>query len=139
MTLPGFDVSDALAQTAPDGTMNVMPVLAEISDRVRQRRPGDEPHTISITLLPMTPDDVAFLQETLGVGPVRIFSRGYGSCRIQATAIHGVWSVQFFNSTDTILLDTIEICDVPIVACAAEEDFRDSADRLSEIRDAYFL
>jgi hydrogenase-1 operon protein HyaF len=49
-----------------------------------------------------------------------------------------VWSVQFFNTMDTILLDTVEIGDVPIVACAAEEDFRDSAERLREIEDAYF-
>jgi hydrogenase-1 operon protein HyaF len=122
----------------PSGAMNVMPVLAEIRDRVRRRRPDDPAHTISLTLLPMTPDDVAFLQATLGQGPVRITSRGYGTCRVQATATHGVWSVQFFNTMDTILLDTVEISDVPIVACAAEEDFRDSAERLREIEEAYF-
>jgi hydrogenase-1 operon protein HyaF len=113
-------------------------VLAEIRDRARRRQQGDAAHTISLSLLPMTPQDIAFLQESLGAGPVRIVSRGYGSCRIQATAIHDVWSVQFFNTMDTILLDTLEIGDVPIVACAAEGDFRDSAVRLREIKDAYF-
>jgi hydrogenase-1 operon protein HyaF len=133
MTLPELAIG-----TAPDGAMNVMPVLAEIRDRVRRRQPGDAAHTISLSLLPMTPEDIAFLQESLGTGPVRIVSHGYGSCRIQATAVHGVWSVQFFNTMDTILLDTVEVGDVPIVACAAEEDFRDSAVRLREIEDAYF-
>ncbi|MFL5288777.1 MAG: hydrogenase expression/formation C-terminal domain-containing protein [Rhodopila sp.] len=133
MTLADFTIG-----TPPEGAMNVMPVLAEIRDRVRRRQPGDAAHTISLSLLPMTPQDIEFLQESLGTGPVRIVSKGYGSCRIQATAIHGVWSVQFFNTMDTILLDTLEIGHVPIVACAAEEDFRDSAVRLREIEDAYF-
>jgi hydrogenase-1 operon protein HyaF len=133
MTLPELAIG-----TAPEGAMNVMPVLAEVRDRVRQRRPGDATHTISLSLLPMTSEDIAFLQASLATGPVRIVSHGYGSCRIQATAIHGVWSVQFFNTMDTILLDMLEIGDVPIVACAAEEDFHDSAVRLREIEDAYF-
>jgi hydrogenase-1 operon protein HyaF len=133
MTLPDLTIG-----TPPDEAMNVLPVLAEIRDRVRRRRSGEATHTISLSLLPMTPQDIAFLQDSLGTGPVRIVSKGYGSCRIQATAIHGVWSVQFFNTMDTILLDTLEIGDVPVVACAAEEDFRDSAARLREIEDAYF-
>jgi hydrogenase-1 operon protein HyaF len=133
MTLPNVAIG-----TPPDGAMNVMPVLAEIRDRVAGRQPGDPSHTIALSLFPMTPEDVDFLQAALGTGPVRIVSRGYGTCRIQATAIHDVWSVQFFNAMDTILLDTLEIGDVPVVACAAEEDFRDSAERLREIEEAYF-
>jgi hydrogenase-1 operon protein HyaF len=39
---------------------------------------------------------------------------------------------------DEIVLDTLEIGDAPAAACAAEDDFRDSALRLSEISEAYF-
>ncbi len=131
MTLPDLAINQP-----PEGAMNVMPVLAEIRDRVHRRDPGT--HTISLTLLPMTDQDIEFLQTSLGTGPVRIISRGYGTCRIQATAIHDVWSVQFFNAMDTMLLDTLEIGEVPIVARAAEEDFRDSVERLREIEEAYF-
>lgn len=122
----------------PAGAMNVMPVLAEIRDRVATRRPGEPSHTLSLSLLPMSPEDIAFLETTLGTGPVKIVSRGYGTCRIHATALRDVWAVQFFNAMDTILLDTIEVGPVPVVACAAEEDFRDSAERLREIEEAYF-
>ena len=52
--------------------------------------------------------------------------------------MHNVWSVQFFNVADAILLDTIEVGDVPTVVIAAEEDFRDAAVRLREIEEAYF-
>jgi hydrogenase-1 operon protein HyaF len=139
-------VNEACASTAaeivigapPPGTMNVMPVLAEIQERMSAHRPGEGNHVITFSLFPMTPEDMTFLQETLGVGPVTLVSRGYGTCRIAATAARGVWSVQFYNSMDVIVLDTLEIGDVPGAARAAEDDFRDSAERLSEIEDAYF-
>lgn len=133
MTLPGLDLGNL-----PEGVMNAPPVLSEIADRAASYRSGTPNHVISLTLLPMLPEDIALIVGRLGAGPVKIVSRGYGTCRVQATAIHNVWSVQFFNVMDAILLDTIEIGDVPVVAQAAEEDFRDAAARLREIEEAYF-
>ena len=123
---------------APAGAMNVMPVLTEIGDRTGGYRDGDPSHIITFSLFPMSPEDMNFLQETLGAGPVQLTSRGYGSCRIVATGIRNVWSVQFYNAMDTIILDTLEICDIPAVAIAAEEDFLDSEARLRDIEEAYF-
>ncbi len=54
--------------TAPDGAMNVLPVLAEIRDRVAGRRANDPAHVISLSLLPMSSEDLAFLEASLGVG-----------------------------------------------------------------------
>jgi hydrogenase-1 operon protein HyaF len=48
-----------------------------------------------------------------------------------------VWWVQYFNSQDMNILNTLEVVDVPAVACAAQEDINDSADRLSEILEIY--
>ena len=87
---------------------------------LKQYRPGEPNHVISLTLMPMLAEDLELLVDRLGTGPVKIVSRGYGSCRVQATAIHNVWSVQFFNAMDAILLDTIEIGDVPTAAQAAD-------------------
>ncbi|MGJ0508668.1 MAG: hydrogenase expression/formation C-terminal domain-containing protein [Methylocystis sp.] len=123
----------------PEGAMNVMPLLAEIETRMAAHRPGEPGHVITFSLLPMNEIDMAFLQHTLGDGPVRLVSRGYGACRVHATGARSVWSVQFFNSMDTIILDTLEIGDPPLAACAADEDFQDSAERLREIYEAYFL
>ncbi|MBA3038574.1 MAG: hydrogenase expression/formation protein [Alphaproteobacteria bacterium] len=123
---------------APTGAMNVMPVLHEIGDRIARYKDGDEPHIITFSLFPMSPEDMTFLQQTLGAGPVQLTSRGYGTCRVVATGARNVWSVQFYNAMDTIILDTLEICDIPSVAIAAEEDFRDSEMRLREIEEAYF-
>ena len=93
---------------------------------------------INFSLLPMNEIDMQFLQQTLGDGPVQLVSRGYGACKVTATGARNVWSVQFFNAMDTIILDTLEIGDTPAAACAADEDFHDSAERLREIYEAYF-
>jgi hydrogenase-1 operon protein HyaF len=135
MLVSGTDIDPGVA---PAGAMNVMPLIAEIRERMMAHRPGDPSHTISFTLLPMSPEDMDHLQERLGHGPVKLVSRGYGSCRIQATAARNVWSVQFFNAMGTVILDTLEIGDVPAAACAADEDLQDSAERLREIAEAYF-
>ena len=122
----------------PEGAMNVSSLLCEIRDRAKAHLPGDPSHTVTFSLFPMSETDMAHLQATLGPGPVTMLSRGYGTCRIVATGVRHVWSVQFFNAMDTIVLDTLEIGDVPVTARAAVEDFRDSAERLEEIREAYF-
>jgi hydrogenase-1 operon protein HyaF len=122
----------------PEGAMNVLPVLAEIRERAQAWRPGLRSQIINFTLLPMSPVDMSFLQDTIRNGPIQLVSRGYGTCRVLSTCIRNVWSVQFFNAMDTIILDTLEVGGVPTVALAADEDFEDSAERLQEIIEAYF-
>lgn len=123
---------------APDGAMNVMPVLAEIRDRMAMHRPGNASHVINFTLFPMTAADMSHVQAALGNGPIQLYSRGYGTCRVLTTGARHVWSVQFTNAMDTVILDTLEIGDVPAAVRAADEDFQDSAERLGEIIEAYF-
>ena len=118
--------------------MNVQPVLAEIRDRMIRYRPGDPAHVVNFTLLPMAPADMTHLQATLGVGPVRLVSRGYGACRVTATAARRVWSVQYANAMDAVILDTLEIVEAPAAVIAGPEDFADSSERLRDVRDAYF-
>ncbi|MBR0962277.1 hydrogenase expression/formation protein [Bradyrhizobium japonicum] len=122
----------------PEGAMNVLPVLAEIRERALAWRPGIRSQIINFTLLPMSPVDMSFLQDTIRNGPIQLVSRGYGTCRVLSTGIRNVWSVQFFNAMDTIILDTLEVGGVPTVALAADEDFEDSAERLQEVIEAYF-
>ncbi|MDQ0348732.1 hydrogenase expression/formation protein [Ancylobacter vacuolatus] len=115
------------------GVVNAPAILAEIVHKSRERRTDELPHVINLTLLPVTPEDIVALESRLGQGGVVILSRGYGNCRIEATALRDVWRVRYFNSSDTLILDTIEIVDVPAVACAAPEDLADSAARLVDI------
>ena len=82
-------------------------------------------------------EDLDLLAERLGTGPCVILSRGYGNCRITSTAIRNTWWVQYYNSQETLILNTLEISSVPDVACASQEDIEDSAARLKEILAIY--
>lgn len=123
--------------SAPEGAMNVMSVLGEIRSRAAAWRPGMPNHVMNFTLFPMTPADTAFLAQVVGEVGVRISSGGYGVARVIMTALRHVWAVQYLNGIGTVILDTIEIGDVPESVLASREDFEDSAERLSEIREAY--
>ncbi len=119
----------------PAGAMNAPALLAEIEAQMRLRRPGCPAHVINLTLFPMTPDDHALLDQALPVGTVAMISRGFGNCRITSTGARDVWRVQYFNSMNTLILNTIEVVDVPEVALAAVEDLADSRARLAELVD----
>jgi hydrogenase-1 operon protein HyaF len=112
---------------------NAPPLLPEINEHIA----GSRPHVINLSLLPHTEEDLGLLNDLLGRGEITILSRGYGNCRIMATATRDTWWVQFYNSQDTMILNTIEICPIPAVACAAPEDIADSAERLKEILEVY--
>ncbi len=133
----GRDVADILRGPSPDGAMNVMPVLTEIADRALIHRPGEDNHVINLSLLPMSRVDLDHLDAVLGRGPVRLRATGHGTCDIRATGLGRVWSVRFRNASGELILDTLEIGDVPVAARATDVDFAESAVRLAEIRDVY--
>ena len=143
--VPGLSISRAFAAHRPamltvvprgPGVVNAPPILAELIDKSRSYVAGDLPHVINLTLLPHTEQDLVWLAEAMGEGSVTILSRGYGNCRITATGLAPVWRVQFFNSMDTLILDTFEVTGMPEVALAAAEDLADSAERILEILEA---
>ena len=121
----------------PQGVLNAPPLLTEVNDKAACLGEDVANHVINLTLLPQTEQDLAFLSERLGKGSVTVLSRGYGNCRISSTGTRNVWWVQYFNSQDRNILNTLEITAVPEVACAAPEDIRDSASRLHEILEVY--
>jgi hydrogenase-1 operon protein HyaF len=117
----------------PAGVMNAPSVLNELEDRVQAWRPGVAAHVINLTLLPLSPEDLAAIDQSLGQGPVLILSRGYGNCRIMLTEVPMCWRVSYYNSQDALILDTLEVTDMPEVACAASEDLMDSQERLADL------
>ena len=140
--VPGFvrftTFAKAKAQIDTEGLsmtelMNAPGVIAELNAALSARKFDGDAVVINLSLLPQTEADLACLEERLGVGPVSILSRGYGNCRITATAIRDLWWVQYFNSDDRLILNTLELFEVPAAALAAQEDIDDSAERLAEI------
>jgi hydrogenase-1 operon protein HyaF len=121
----------------PQGVINAPALATELDDKIAAHAPGADAHVINLTLLPLTEEDVAFLDERMGPGSVTILSRGYGNCRITSTGTRNAWWVRYFNSRDAVVLNTIEVVDIPNVACAAPEDLADSAQRLGEVLEVY--
>ncbi len=130
------DVADALADwpgPVPPEVRNAPSLVAEIEGRCRTRRDGEAAHVVNLTLLPMSSEDIAYLDHRLGTGRVTILSRGYGNCRITNTRRPGCWRVVYYNSQDVVILNTVEVTDLPDVAQASPEDLVDSASRLREV------
>ena len=119
----------------PRGAMNTPALLTEIREHVLHFAPGKPTHVINLTLLPLTPEDHAMIERIAPVGPVAILSRGFGNCRITSTRLCNLWRVQYFNSMQTLILNTLEVVDVPEVALAADDDLADSRERLRELVD----
>ena len=117
----------------PEGVMNAPAVLTELEAQAASWQNGQSAHVVNLTLLPQTEEDLEFLGSQLGRGPVTVLTRGYGNCRITATALQNVWWVQHFSAEDQLILNTLEITDVPVAALAAQEDIDDSRERLADI------
>jgi hydrogenase-1 operon protein HyaF len=119
----------------PRGAMNSPALLTEIREQVLHFRAGQPTHVINLSLLPLTPEDQVVLEQAAPVGPVAILSRGFGNCRITSTTLRNLWRVQYFNSMQTLILNTFEVVEVPEVAMAAADDLADSRERLRELLD----
>lgn len=116
------------------GVVNAPALLAELQDKSAAF--AGALHVVNLTLLPHTEGDLDWLEARLGEGSTDILSRGYGNCRVTATATPHVWRVRFYNSMDQLILDTFEVTGMPEVALAAAEDLLDSAERLREVLEA---
>ena len=121
------------AARLPEGVMNAPTLLQELHDQRQQWRAGQSAHLVNLSLLPLSPADMACLEAQLGTGRVVILSRGYGNCRISSTRVPNTWRVVYYNSQDAMILNSIEVVDMPEVACAAPEDLVDSEQRLREV------
>jgi hydrogenase-1 operon protein HyaF len=130
--------STLASETTPAGVMSALPILTELHEQLSHWQPGALAHVINLTLLPLTEADNQFLGEMLGSGPVETLSRGYGDCQITSTAYPGIWWVRYTNSMGTLILNTLEVTDIPAVVCAAQEDLDDSRRRLNELLEPYW-
>lgn len=130
-------VSHIESGSPPPGVNNAVPLFAELNDKLQEADGYESPYVINLTLLPQSDEDISYLEQQLGQGPVTILSRGYGNCRVTSTLSRNVWWVRYYNSQDAIILNSLEVIPVPQVVCASQEDIEDSADRLREIREVY--
>ncbi len=122
----------------PGELNNALAILVELAARYPAFVEEGAPHTINLTLLPLSGEELAFIEERLGRGPIDTLSRAYGKCQVSSTLTSNVWWVRFFNSMGTLILNTIELTDVPEAIRAAPEDLSDSATRLGDMLTPYW-
>lgn len=122
----------APAAEPPPELMNAPALYHEIRSLSAQWSAGRAAHVINLSLLPATPADLLWLDQQLGRISFSILSRGFGNCRITATALPFVWWVQYFNNMEKLILNSVEIVDLPSVALAAAEDYAETTTRLAE-------
>jgi hydrogenase-1 operon protein HyaF len=128
-----LDIVPRWQGSLPPNVQNAPLLLSELEDQWRRWKHGDPAYVVNLTLLPMSNEDIGFMDHQLGTGRVMILSRGYGNCRITNTCMPHTWRVVYYNSQDVVILNTVEVVDLPEVAQAAREDLEDSRDRLKEV------
>ncbi len=133
----GLAVDTGVAGVTPE-LPNVLPILTELAAHTADYRPGAERHSVNLSLLPMSEAELEFLDARLGRGPIDILSRAYGKCQVISAAASNLWWVRYYNSMGTLILNTLEVVDVPDVVAAAPEDLADSAKRLEQILEVYW-
>jgi hydrogenase-1 operon protein HyaF len=129
---------DVTAAEANPAIANALPLLVELESRCALYTANGTPHSLNLSLLPLSEAELEYLDERLGRGPVDLLSRSYGKCQVISTRVPNVWWVRYYNSMGTPILNSIEVVDVPEVVKAAAEDLHDSAVRLDEILAPYW-
>jgi hydrogenase-1 operon protein HyaF len=127
------DTRDASAERS-----NALAILIELEAACAAYADTATPHSINLTLLPLVEQDLEFIDTRLGRGPIDTLSRSYGKCQVSSTLTPNVWRVRYYNSMSTLILNTIEVVDVPEAIAAAPEDLRDSAQRLDSLLTPYW-
>lgn len=103
---------------------NAPVILREIAQMVRQLVDSGETSAIDLHALPLTPDDLAWLKETLGEGEVNIGLDADGESRLMETNCPGVWWVSHHNAHGAVVSEFIEVATVPEVVKAHPEDIQ---------------
>lgn len=116
----------------PGGVVNAPLLLMELLDRSELYAPGESPYALDLSQLPQGPEDLQFLAQSLGQGPVTVLTRGRGHCRINSTRLPYVWWLQHYAASDSMILNTLEVIDVPAAVCVSQHELAIGAMRFAE-------
>jgi hydrogenase-1 operon protein HyaF len=114
------------ADAAPNGRALLGELETLLRDLVEQGHEG----SIDLRSLPLSPGDLAFLEQHLGQGEVTAEVTALGPSTVQETAIYGVWWVRHYNSNDEVMAEFLEVTTCPDIIRAHPADVRDSLEDL---------
>ena len=128
-----MDATQQAASCAPGDviTGNVEPLLHEIRHALQHWLDEGEVTIIDLRSIPMGPGEEDRIVSELGRGEVQVRLLALGSSEIVETRFPGVWLVTHYNSDEEIIGKFIEICDMPALLKAQEDDIREGIECLN--------
>ena len=102
--------------------MNAPFLLDEIRLALRQYLETGERRTLYLSQFPMTEEDAAHLQQTLGPGAITIQTAGENRTVWRECGTAGVWWGEYCEGPKKVILRTIEIGPYPELAVTPQDD-----------------
>ena len=106
----------------PGLTGNAPPLLRELSELVKRLLASGETAAIDLSALPLTPADLDWLQDKLGVGEISVTLQANGESTLNETACPGIWWVTHHNEQGAVTSQFIEVTFVPELVKAHPQD-----------------
>lgn len=107
---------------SPGSDANARAVMNEIAGLLQDLLHRGVGGSIDLHRLPLTLEDHALLDTTLGEGEVRAEIDSLGPTIVEETAISGVWRITHYNEDEGVIADFIEVAFCPEILLSAKED-----------------
>jgi hydrogenase-1 operon protein HyaF len=111
-------------------TGNVKPLLHEIRHALQRWLDEGEVTIIDLRSIPMGPGEEEKIVDELGKGEIQVRLMALGPSEIIETRFPGVWLVTHYNSNEEIIGKFVEVCDMPGLLKAQEDDIREGIEFL---------
>ena len=122
---------------APQGAFAAPAILKELQKAQGELNPdplkNTPPYTIELTRQPLGPDDMVYLEETLGAGALQIGIAGFADASIESTGICGIWRSKIFNKAGKALFDAYVVSTLPEEVPNNFDELRDGIKQCDEI------
>ncbi len=105
-------------------TGNVTPLLHEVRHALQGLLECGQETVIDLRSLPMGPGEEDQIVEQLGLGEVQVRLSALGPSEINETRYPGVWLITHRNNDGDIIGKFIEVCAIPRLVTAQDEDIR---------------
>jgi len=121
------------AQDASGPSGNGTAILHEIADLLARLAAEGSEGSIDLRAIPLTPGDLAQLQETLAAGAVKVEIDAAGPTDVYETVFPGVWWVRHRNESGQTVAEFIEVTACPEILKSHTDDVREGWVRLRKL------
>ena len=108
----------------------VAALLSELADRLDRLALTGDASSIDLRSLPLSPEDLQLLQETLGEGEVQAQLQAGGASAIRETAVAGLWWTLHRDPRGELSAELLDIARVPPILERAADEIQAAAREL---------